>query len=77
MVITAYLVKHRELWAATVPLLCASFLLNVLASRAPMGRALSVKAMTLGSITIATLLLLAVVAVIVFRSRGQPRPAVA
>jgi hypothetical protein len=33
--------------------------------------------MTLGSITIATLLLLAVVAVIVFRSRGQPRPAVA
>jgi hypothetical protein len=42
-----------------------------------MGRALSVKAMTLGSITIATLLLLVVVAVIVVRRRGQPRPAAA
>jgi alpha-1,2-mannosyltransferase len=77
MVITAYLLKHRELWTTAVPLVCASFLLNVLASRGPMGRALSVKAMTLGSITIATLLLLVVVAVIVVRRRGQPRPAAA
>ena len=75
MVITAYLLKHRDAWTTALPLLAASFVLNVLASRWPMGRALSVKAMALGSITIATLLLLAVVAVIVFRRRVEPRPA--
>jgi hypothetical protein len=75
MVITAYLLKHREAWAAALPLLAASFVLNALASRWPMGRAFSVKAMTLGSITIATLLLLVVVAVIVFRKPKESRPA--
>lgn len=70
MAIVAYLLKHREMWAATIPLLCASFVLNVLASRGIVGRELSTKMLSLGSITIATLLLLTVVAVIVFR-RGK------
>jgi hypothetical protein len=75
MVIVGYLLKHRELWAATLPLLCASFVLNALASRWPAGRELSVKMLNLGSMTFATLLLLAVVAVIVFRGRKDPQPA--
>ena len=74
MAIVAYLLKHRELWARAVPLLCASFVLNVLASRWPAGRGLSAKMLSLGSITIATLLLLAVVAVIVFGRRKGPGP---
>ena len=77
MVIVAYLLKHREAWPVTVPLLCASFLLSVLSSRWPAGRELSVKIMSLGSMTIATLLLLAVVAVIVFRTRKDPLPVLA
>jgi hypothetical protein len=75
MVIVGYLLKHRELWAATLPLLCASLVLNALASRWPAGRELSVKMLNLGNMTIATLLLLAVVAVIVFRGRKDPQPA--
>ncbi|MGH8621619.1 MAG: glycosyltransferase 87 family protein [Burkholderiales bacterium] len=74
MVIVGYLLKHRELWAATLPPLCASFVLIMLASRWPAGRELSVKMMSLGIITIATLLLLAVMAVIVFRRRREPQP---
>jgi hypothetical protein len=74
MAIVAYFLKHRELWARAVPLLCASFVLNVLASRFPAGRGLSTKMLSLGSITIATLLLLAVVAVIVFGRRKGPAP---
>ena len=69
MAIVACLLKHRELWARTVPLLCGSFVLSVLASRGFVGRELSIKMLSLGSITIATLLLLAVVALIVFRKR--------
>lgn len=75
MVIVAYLLKHREAWMPALPLLCATFVLYVLSSRWPMGRALSEKATSLGSITIAMLLLLAVVAVIVFRRRRGPEPA--
>jgi len=74
MAIVAYLMKHREVWAGTLPLLCASFVLNVLASRGYVGRELSTQFMSLGSITISTLLLLAVVAVIVFRRRKEPVP---
>jgi len=74
MAIVAYLLKHREAWIATLPLLCASFVLNLLSSRWPMGRALSETATSFGSITIATLLLLAVVAVIVSRGRRGPQP---
>ena len=69
MAIVAYLLKHREARARAVPLLCASFALNTLVSRAFMGRELSDRLLTYGCITIGTLLLLAVVAVIVFRSR--------
>jgi hypothetical protein len=78
MAIVAYLLKHREAWALAVPLLCASFALNTLASRALLGRELSNWLLTYGSITIGTLLLLAVMAVIVFRSRvaAQPNKAV-
>ncbi|HSD99574.1 MAG TPA: glycosyltransferase family 87 protein [Burkholderiales bacterium] len=75
MAIVAYLLKHRELWARAVPLLGASFVLNLLASRFPAGRGLSMKMLSLGSITIATLLLLAVVAVIVFRRGKDAKPA--
>jgi len=71
MAIVAYLVKHRDARAVTLPLVCASFVLNVLASRFPAGRGLSEKMLSLGSITIATLLLLAVVAVIVFGGRKE------
>jgi len=74
MAIVAYLLKHREVWAAAVPLLIASFVLNSLTSRLFMGRELSIQMLKLGSITIATLLLLAVVAVIVFRGRKNPQP---
>jgi hypothetical protein len=74
MAIVAYLLKHREVWARAVPLLCASYVLNLLASRGVTGRALSAKMLSLGSITIATLLLLAVVAVIVFGRRKGPGP---
>lgn len=74
MVIVGYLLKHRELWAATLPPLCAGFVLMLLASRSTAGRELSVKMLNFGSITIATLLLLAVIAVIVFRGRKEPRP---
>lgn len=73
MAIVAYLMKHREVWARAVPLLCASFVLNLLASRWPAGRVLSEKMASLGSITISTLLLLAVVAVIVFRRRKDAK----
>jgi hypothetical protein len=73
MAIVAYLIKHREAWRAVVPLLCASFALNTLTSRMFMGRELSNQMMSLGSITLGTLLLLAAVAVIVFRSRGAAK----
>jgi hypothetical protein len=46
----------------------------VLASRGFVGRELSIKMLSLGSITIATLLLLAVVAVIVFGRPKEPGP---
>jgi len=75
MAIVACLLKHRELWARAVPLLAASFVLNLAASRFPAGRGLSMKMLSLGSITIATLLLLAVVAVIVFRRGKDAKPA--
>jgi hypothetical protein len=70
MAIVAYLIKHREAWRAVLPLLCASFVLNTLTSRMFMGRELTNQLMSLGCITLGTLLLLATVAVIVFRSRG-------
>ena len=73
VMIVAYLLKHREAWAPAVPLLCASFVLNTLSSRSFVGRELATQMQTLGSITIATLLLLAVVAVIVFRGRKNPQ----
>ena len=69
MAIVAYLLKHREAWTPAVPLLCASFVLNTLISRALLGRELSNQLLTYGCITIGTLLLLAVMAAIVFRSR--------
>lgn len=72
MAIVAYLVTHRDARAGAIPLVCASLVLNVLASRWPAGRGLSEKMLSLGSITIATLLLLAVVALIVFRRRTEP-----
>ena len=69
MAIVAYLIKHREAWRAAVPLLCASFALNTLTSRLFMGRELSNQMLSSGCITLGTLLLLAVVAVIVLQSR--------
>jgi hypothetical protein len=76
MAIMAYLIKHREARRVAVPLLCASFALNTLSSRAVIGRDLSIALQSFGCIAIGTLLLLAVVAVIVFRDRGvaKPRP---
>jgi alpha-1,2-mannosyltransferase len=74
MVIVAYLARHREAWGAALPLLGASVLLNLLASRGLAGRELSVQMMSLGSITIATLLLFAAVAVIVFRAGKTTSP---
>jgi len=68
MAIVAYLMKHREVWRAAVPLLCGSFVLNTLTAKGLIGRELSNKMLSLGCITIGTLLLLAVVAVIVFQS---------
>jgi glycosyl transferase family 87 len=75
MAIVAYLMKHREAWRAVVPLLCASFALNTLTTRAVIGRDLSVTLQSYGCIAIGTLLLLAAVAVIVFRSARDARPA--
>ena len=72
MAIVAYLIKHREAWRAVVPLLCASFALNTLTSRVFMGRQLSNQMLSLGCVTLGTLLLLAVVAVIVLQSRKRP-----
>jgi hypothetical protein len=69
MAIVAYLIRHREAWRAVLPLLCASFALNTLTSRALLGRDLANKMLSLGCITLGTLLLLAAVAVIVLRSR--------
>lgn len=69
MAIVAYLIKHREARRAVVPLLCASFALNTLTSRSLMGRELSNQMMSLGCITLGTLLLLAAVTVIVLQSR--------
>jgi Glycosyltransferase family 87 len=74
MAIVAYLIKHREARRAAVPLLCASFALNTLSSRAVVGRDLSITLQSFGCITIGTLLLLAVVAVIVFRDRKVAKP---
>ncbi|HKA38783.1 MAG TPA: glycosyltransferase family 87 protein [Burkholderiales bacterium] len=74
MAIVAYLIKHREAWRAVVPLLCASFALNTLTSRFFMGRELSNQMLSSGCITLGTLLLLAVVAVIVLHSRKVARP---
>ena len=75
MAIVAYLIKHREAWRAVLPLLCASFALNTLTSRMFMGRELSNQMMSLGCITLGTLLLLATVAVIVLRSREAAQAA--
>jgi hypothetical protein len=76
MAIVAYLIKHREARRPVVPLLCASFALNTLTSRLFMGRELSNQMLSSGCITLGTLLLLAVVAVIVLQSRkvAQPLP---
>ena len=74
MAIVAYLIKHREAWRAVVPLLCASFALNTLTSRLFMGRELSNQMLSSGCITLGTLLLLAVVAVIVLQSRKVAQP---
>jgi hypothetical protein len=74
MATVAYLIKHREAWRAVVPLLCASFALNTLTSRLFMGRALSNKMLSLGCITLGTLLLLAAVAVMVLQSRKAAKP---
>jgi glycosyl transferase family 87 len=73
MAIVAYLIRHREAWRAVVPLLCASFALNTLTSRLFMGRELSNQMLSSGCITLGTLLLLAVVAVIVLRDRKVAR----
>jgi hypothetical protein len=74
MAIVAYLIKHREARRAVVPLLCASFALNTLTSRLFMGRELSNQMLASGCITLGTLLLLAVVAVIVLKSRKVVQP---
>jgi glycosyl transferase family 87 len=69
MAIVAYLIKRREAWRAVVPLLCASFALNTLTSRLFLGKDLADTMLSLGCITLGTLLLLAVVAVIALQSR--------
>jgi hypothetical protein len=74
MAITAYLIRHREAWRAVVPLLCASFALNTLTSKLFMGRELSNQMLASGCVTLGTLLLLAVVAVIVLQSRKAAKP---
>jgi hypothetical protein len=74
MAIVAYLIKHRESWRTVVPLLCASFALNTLSSRAFVGRELANQMLASGCITLGTLLLLGVVAVIVLRSRKAAEP---
>lgn len=74
MAIAAYLIKHPEARAAAVPLLGASFFLNTLTTRAVIGRDLSILMQSYGCIAIGTLLLLAVIAVIVFRNRTSVKP---
>jgi hypothetical protein len=74
MAIVAYLIRHREAWRAVVPLLCTSFVLNTLTSKLFMGRELSNQMLSRGCITLGTLLLLAVVAVIVLQSRKAAKP---
>ena len=73
MAIVAYLIKYREARRAVVPLVCASFALNTLTSRLFMGRELSNQMMSLGCITLGTLLLLAAVMVIVLQSGKAAR----
>ena len=72
--IVAYLIGHRESWRAVVPLLCASFALNTLTSRAFVGKELANQMLSSGCITLGTLLLLATVAVIVLQSRKAAKP---
>jgi hypothetical protein len=74
MAIVGYLVKHREARRAVVPLLLASFALNTLVTRALVGRDLSILLQSWGCIVAGTLLLLAAIAVTVFRSDGAARP---
>ena len=74
MAIVAYLIRHREAWRTILPLLCASFALNTLTSRAFVGRELANQMLASGCITLGTLLLLGVVAVIVLRSRTSATP---
>ena len=74
MAIVAYLIRHREARRAAVPLLCASFVLNTLTSKLFLGRELSNQMLASGCITLGTLLLLAVVAVIVLQSRKAAKP---
>jgi len=74
MAIVAYLIKYREARRAVVPLLCASFALNTLTSRMFMGREMSNQMLSAGCITLGTLLLLAVVAVIALQSRKVAKP---
>ena len=76
MAIVAHLIRHRESWRAVVPLLCASFALNTLTSRAFVGKELANQMLSVGCITLGTLLLLAAVAVIVLQSRKAARPVV-
>ena len=71
MAIVAYLIRYREAWRAALPLLIASFALNTLTSRALLGRDLANKMLSLGCITVGTLLLLAVIAVLVLHSRKR------
>jgi uncharacterized membrane protein YfcA len=74
MAIVAYLIRHRESWRAVVPILCASFALNTLTSRAFVGKELANQMLGAGCITLGTLLLLAAVAVIVLQSRKVAKP---
>jgi hypothetical protein len=74
MAIVAYLIRHREAWRAVAPLLGASFALNTLTSKLFMGRELSNQMLSSGCITLGTLLLLAVVALIVLQSRKAAKP---
>lgn len=68
MAVVACLIKNRQLWKATIPLLAGSFVLNSLTAKSLIGRELSNSLLAMGCVTLGTLLLLAVIAILVFRS---------
>lgn len=73
MTVVACLIKNKSMWKSALPLLAGSFLLNTLTAKTLIGRELSNRLLAMGCVTLGTLSLLAVIGLLVFRSRAPAK----